>query len=128
MTIPNISNMKNCSSPLSMFPTNSRKRRITHNINFSAITAIPPICPGKSLLPVYLEEKLTQSYYRKNPEKTKKIVEGEKKVNIVNFVDEEGVNNYLNRMYYEVDIYSNNIFLMTNQFLSPICRWCTYFL
>jgi hypothetical protein len=77
--------------------------------------------PGKSLLPVYLEEKLTQSYYRKNPEKTKKIIEGEKKVNIVNFVDEGGVNNYLNRMYSEVDIYSNNIFLMTNQFLSPIC-------
>jgi Family of unknown function (DUF5686)/CarboxypepD_reg-like domain len=76
--------------------------------------------PGKSLLPVYLEEKLTQSYYRKNPEKTKTIVEGEKKVNIVNFVDDEGVNNYLNRMYAEVDIYSNNIFLMTNQFLSPI--------
>jgi len=76
--------------------------------------------PGKSLLPVYLEEKLTQTYYRKNPEKTKKIIEGEKKVNIVNFVDEEGVNSYLNRMYAEVDIYSNNIFLMTNQFLSPI--------
>jgi len=76
--------------------------------------------PGKSLLPVYLEEKLTQSYFRKSPEKTKTIIEGEKKVNIVNFVDEEGVNNYLNRMYQEVDIYSNNIFLMTNQFLSPI--------
>jgi len=76
--------------------------------------------PGSSLLPVYLEEKLTQSYYRKNPAATKKIVEGEKKVNIVNFVDEEGVNNYLNRMYNEVDIYENNIFLMTNQFLSPI--------
>jgi len=76
--------------------------------------------PGKSLLPVYMEEKLTQTYYRKNPEATKNIVEGEKKVNIVNFVDEEGVNSYLNRMYNEVDIYSNNIFLMTNQFLSPI--------
>ncbi|MDB5007987.1 MAG: carboxypeptidase-like regulatory protein [Mucilaginibacter sp.] len=76
--------------------------------------------PGKSLLPVYMEEKSTQTYYRKKPERTKKIVEGEKKVNIVNFVDEEGVNSYLNRMYSEVDIYSNNIFLMTNQFLSPI--------
>jgi hypothetical protein len=76
--------------------------------------------PGKSLLPVYLEEKLTQTYFRKTPEITKKIVEGEKKVNIINFVDEEGVNAYLNRMYNEVDIYSNNIFLMTNQFLSPI--------
>ena len=76
--------------------------------------------PGSSLLPVYMEEKSTQTYYRKNPEVTKKIVEGEKKVNIVNFVDDEGINGYLNRMYNEVDIYSNNIFLMTNQFLSPI--------
>jgi hypothetical protein len=76
--------------------------------------------PGKSLLPVYLEEKLTQSYYRKSPENTKKIIKGEKKVNIVNFVDEDGVNSYLNRMYAEVDIYSNDIFIMTNQFLSPI--------
>jgi len=76
--------------------------------------------PGSSLLPVYMEEKATQTYFRKNPQTTKKIVEGEKKVNIVNFIDEEGVNSYLNRMYNEVNIYSNNIFLMTNQFLSPI--------
>jgi hypothetical protein len=76
--------------------------------------------PGKSLLPVYLEEKLTQSYYRKHPEKTKTLIQGEKKVNIINFVDEDGINIYLNRMYNEIDIYSNNIFLMTNMFLSPI--------
>lgn len=76
--------------------------------------------PGKSLLPVYLEEKSTQTYYRKNPEANRQIVEGEKKVNIINFVDQDGVNSYLNRMYAEVDIYANNVFLMTNQFLSPI--------
>ncbi len=35
-------------------------------------------------------------------------------------MDEDGINIYLNRMYNEIDIYSNNIFLMTNMFLSPI--------
>jgi len=95
-------------------------KKLLHNYKFFFDNRDTTSFPGKSLLPVYQEEKLTQSYYRKNPEKTKKIIEGEKKVNIVNFVDEEGVNNYLNRMYAEVDIYSNNIFLMTNQFLSPI--------
>ncbi len=77
--------------------------------------------PGKSLLPFYLDEKLTQNYFRKNPQAKKTVVLGEKKVNFGEFVDNEGVNTYLNRMYSEVDLYSNNIFLMTNQFLSPIC-------
>jgi hypothetical protein len=78
------------------------------------------LVPGKSLLPVYMDEKLTQNYYRKNPEAKKTVVLGEKKVNFGSFVDEDGINLYLNRMYSDVDIYSNNIFLMTNQFLSPI--------
>ena len=76
--------------------------------------------PGVSLLPVYIDEKLSQNYFRKNPAASKMIVEGEKKVNLGGFMDSEGIGNYLNRMYSPVDIYSNNIFLMTNQFLSPI--------
>lgn len=97
------------------------KKALTRNYKFLYDNRDTTDLPGKSLLPVYQEEKITQTYYRKNPPKTKKIVLGEKKANVVTFVDEEGVNTYLNRMYNEIDIYSNNIFLMTNQFLSPIC-------
>jgi len=97
------------------------KGALTHNYKFLYDSRDTTDFPGKSLLPVYQEEKTTQTYYRKDPQKTKKIVMGEKKANVVTFVDEEGVNSYLNRMYNEVDIYQNNIFLMTNQFLSPIC-------
>ncbi|HVS93842.1 MAG TPA: DUF5686 family protein [Mucilaginibacter sp.] len=97
------------------------KGALTHNYKFLYDDRDTTDLPGKSLLPVYQEEKSTQTYYRKNPQKTKKIVMGEKKANVVNFVDEEGVNSYLNRMYNEVDVYQNNIFLMTNEFLSPIC-------
>ncbi|HJP64098.1 MAG TPA: DUF5686 family protein, partial [Mucilaginibacter sp.] len=97
------------------------KNKLTHNYKFLYDNRDTTDLPGKSLLPVYQEEKITQTYYRKNPPKTKTIVMGEKKANVVTFVDEEGINTYLNRMYNEIDIYSNNIFLMTNQFLSPIC-------
>jgi Family of unknown function (DUF5686)/CarboxypepD_reg-like domain len=97
------------------------KKSLTRNYKFLYDNRDTTDLPGKSLLPVYQEEKVTQTYYRKNPAKTKKIVLGEKKSNVITFVDEEGVNTYLNRMYNEIDIYSNNIFLMTNQFLSPIC-------
>jgi hypothetical protein len=76
--------------------------------------------PGKSLLPVYMDERISSTYLRKAPEAKKTIVKAEKKVNFGESVDNEGINAYLNRMYADVDIYANNIFLMTNQFLSPI--------
>ncbi len=75
---------------------------------------------GKTLLPVYLEEKLAQKYYRKNPEKTKTIVRGEKRVNYGEYIDNDGVSSYLNRLIMDIDIYDNNIPLFTYQFLSPI--------
>jgi len=78
--------------------------------------------PGKSLLPVYLEEKLSQNYYRKSPEKTKTIMLGQKKVDFGASVDMDGVSGYFKHMYADIDIYENSIFLMTNNFLSPIAN------
>ncbi|GAB2806749.1 DUF5686 and carboxypeptidase-like regulatory domain-containing protein [Ferruginibacter profundus] len=75
---------------------------------------------GKSLLPVYLEEKLSQKYFRKDPEKEKTYILGEKKVNFGEFVDNNGISTYLNRMYADIDVYENNITILSNQFLSPI--------
>ncbi|WP_018616453.1 DUF5686 and carboxypeptidase-like regulatory domain-containing protein [Segetibacter koreensis] len=75
---------------------------------------------GKALLPVFLEETSSQKYFRKNPEKTKTYVLGNKRVNFGDYVDNKGISNYLNRLYENVDIYQNNISLLTNQFLSPI--------
>jgi hypothetical protein len=76
--------------------------------------------PGKSLIPVYLEERLSNNYFQKNPEKHKTIIEADKKVNYGEFIDSNGVSSYLNRLYEDVDIYDNNISLFTREFLSPI--------
>ena len=76
--------------------------------------------PGKSLLPVYLEEKIAEHYFRKSPQKEKIILKGNKRVDFGQYFDSNGLSLYLNRMYSKVDIYQNSIFLMTNQFLSPI--------
>ncbi len=43
-------------------------------------------------------------------------------MNFGSYIDNEGLGQYFKHMYYEVDIYKNNIFLMTNEFLSPICN------
>ncbi|RVU01064.1 carboxypeptidase-like regulatory domain-containing protein [Mucilaginibacter limnophilus] len=76
--------------------------------------------PGKRLLPFYLNEKVSQTYYRKNPKDTRTVVLGEKGVNFGAAFDTEGIGGYFKHMYAEVNIYDNNIFLLTNMFLSPI--------
>ncbi|PTQ94849.1 carboxypeptidase-like protein [Mucilaginibacter yixingensis] len=78
------------------------------------------LVPGKSLLPIYLTEKLTDNYYRKSPEKNKSVIVGEKTVNFGSFLDNEGLGQYIKHIYADVDIYKSNIFLITNMFLSPI--------
>ncbi|MBB6128948.1 DUF5686 and carboxypeptidase-like regulatory domain-containing protein [Mucilaginibacter lappiensis] len=78
------------------------------------------ILPGKSILPVYLDEKLSQNYYRKNPEKKREVILGQRGVNFGPAVDNEGVKQYFKHLYNNVDIYDNDIFLITSQFLSPI--------
>ena len=75
---------------------------------------------GKTLIPVYIEEKLSNNYYRKSPEKKKVFVTADKKVDYGEFIDNSGVSSYLNRLYENIDIYDNNIPVFTNQFLSPI--------
>jgi hypothetical protein len=72
-------------------------------------------------LPVYFNEKLYQNFYRKTPEKSIQVLTAEKGINIIKFVDTVGLDIYLNRLYgNNIDIYENNIFIIVNQFLSPI--------
>ncbi len=86
---------------------------ITRNIDTTTF-------PDKALMPLYMQEQLSQHYYRRSPEKNKTIVKAEKKVNFGEYIDNQGLKAYLKHMYQDVDIYQNNISLMTNQFLSPI--------
>ncbi|GEO10388.1 collagen-binding protein [Segetibacter aerophilus] len=75
---------------------------------------------GRAMLPVYINEISSQKYYRKNPEKKTTYIIAEKEVNFGEYLDVKGINSYLERMYEDVDVYQNNISLLSNQFLSPI--------
>ncbi|MEO8886877.1 MAG: DUF5686 family protein [Mucilaginibacter sp.] len=88
--------------------------------------------PGKSLLPVFLTEKLSQYYYRKNPEDEKTIVLGKKDVDYGAAIDNDGIESYLKNMYAKVDIYDNDIFIITHNLRSPIAddapTWYKFFI
>lgn len=73
------------------------------------------------VLPAYFSEKTSKNYYRKDPAKSIQILDAQKEVNILKFIDTVGLDIYLNRLYgNNIDIYDNNIFIVVNQFLSPI--------
>ncbi|QXV64981.1 carboxypeptidase-like regulatory domain-containing protein [Mucilaginibacter sp. 21P] len=76
---------------------------------------------GKILLPVYQEEKLSENYYRKVPYAKKQVITASKQVKYdENFVDNNGLKSYFDRMYQDINIYDNNVSLLSNQLLSPI--------
>lgn len=76
---------------------------------------------GKNMLPIYQQEKLSNNYFRKNPEKMKTVVVADKQVNFdERFVDNQGLSSYFDRMYQDIDIYDNNISVVSNLLLSPI--------
>jgi hypothetical protein len=95
-------------------------KKFFHKFNFLIDNRDSTTVPGKNILPIYLDEKISQNYYRQQPEKKKTIVLAHKGVNFGNYVDNEGIGQYFKHVYYDIDIYSNNIYLFSSQFLSPI--------
>jgi hypothetical protein len=78
---------------------------------------------SKHQLPAYMQEQLSQVYFRKNPYKLKQIIKAEKKAEYDRrFVDNDGLTSYVNRLYEDMDIYSNDISIATNLFLSPVAN------
>ncbi len=75
---------------------------------------------GKPFLPVFLKETLSKVYYRKSPKTTKEHISGTKMVGFHEYIDSDGVGYFINHLYQDVDLYKNNIELLTNQFTSPI--------
>lgn len=101
-------------------PEKMANSKLMKNFRFALENKDTTKLEGKALLPVFLQEKLSQKYYRKNPEKQKTYNLGEKQVNFGEFIDNNGVSTYLDRLYEDIDIYENNISVLTNEFLSPI--------
>jgi Family of unknown function (DUF5686)/CarboxypepD_reg-like domain len=75
---------------------------------------------NKVALPVYLRERLLEVYYRQNPKEEKEYVTAEKQAGLKGYLDEDGISAYLNVLYQPVDIYDNNISLLSSQFVGPL--------
>jgi len=76
---------------------------------------------GKAILPIYIEENISQNYQRKSPERKKTIVTANKHVTFdERYINNESISTYMKNLYQDIDLYENNLYVVTNSFLSPI--------
>ncbi|MBL0359015.1 MAG: carboxypeptidase-like regulatory domain-containing protein [Chitinophagaceae bacterium] len=101
-------------------PEKLMKNKLFRSFKFIMENVDTTSVQGKSLLPIYIEEKLQEKYYRKNPSEEKTRILAEKKVNYGDFIDNAGISSYLKSLYVDINIYDNTIPLLQQQFLSPI--------
>lgn len=100
-----------------------KSKKIFHNYQFLFNQQDSTALGGKNILPIFLRERLSQNYYRKNPEKTKVMILADKQVKFEEgMIDNNALASYFERMYADVNIYDNNIIFTNSQFLSPIAE------
>jgi hypothetical protein len=75
---------------------------------------------GKPFLPLYFTEKKTKVFMRNSPASMKEFEMARKTVGFQEFMDEEGIGYFLDKIYQDIDIYENSIQLMEKEFVSPI--------
>ncbi len=97
-----------------------KKRRAFKKFQFIFDNVDTSKINGKPYLPLYLKETSAQVYYRKSPKSKKEYIKGTKMTGIEDYIDNEGVALFVDELYQDIDLYQNNIPLLTNQFVSPI--------
>ena len=75
---------------------------------------------GTTILPVSEKEKVESVYYRKDPKSEKRLVKGNKSSGVDEIFSRDGIQQFLNEVFREVDIFKNDIPLFLQRFVSPL--------
>ena len=77
---------------------------------------------GKRVLPFSIKETVARDYYTSNPDAHKQIVLGTKSAGIDEQIDQANVKKVMDDFMREVDIFQNDVTLLSNRFVSPLSR------
>ncbi len=77
---------------------------------------------GKPILNVVAKEKISDVYYRHDPESRKEVITALRQDGIDEMADQAGMLTYLEDVMREIDLYDNDIALLQNRFVSPLSR------
>ncbi len=75
---------------------------------------------GTTILPLSEREHLETVYYRREPKSEKHLVRGHKSAGVDEIFSRDGIQQFLDEAFKEVDIFQNNIPLFLQRFVSPL--------
>ncbi len=77
---------------------------------------------GKPILNVALREKASSVHHRSDPEGEKEYVTGLRTAGLDEMLDKQSTQTFYEDVMREIDVYSNDITLLQNKFVSPLSR------
>ncbi|MCB2220955.1 MAG: DUF5686 and carboxypeptidase regulatory-like domain-containing protein [Bacteroidetes bacterium] len=96
-----------------------KQRRILRPFKFIFDHVDTSTVNGKTYLPIFLSESLSDFYFRKEPHAEKEVIKAAK----VSGIENESVLQFLGSMFQQYDIYDNYITLFQKNFVSPIANF-----
>ena len=75
---------------------------------------------GRSILPLYNEEIIENHFYRKTPKAERKVVKGYKRAGLIEVLSEDGMKQFIDEAFQDIDVFQDNIPLCLNRFVSPL--------
>ena len=75
---------------------------------------------GKRVLPISIKETVARDYYSREPNQHKQLVLGTKFAGLDEQMDQTSIKKVLDDFMGEVDIFQNDVTLLTNRFVSPL--------
>lgn len=98
---------------------------VKHTLSYNDVEkgALAEICPetGKLILPVMVDETVSEENYRKNPRATKTIVNAKRSDGFQSLISSgDMLTDYIKDIFTDVDIYKDNVRVLQHPFISPI--------
>ena len=97
-----------------------KERRFVRNLDFLWEFVDTSEINGRTFLPIFLREIISTFYYRNQPESEKEYRHAVNYTNIVEKLGLNTINNAIDALYTDVDVYTDVIPLLENQFVSPL--------
>jgi hypothetical protein len=77
---------------------------------------------GKRVLPFSIKETVARDYYSSDPDVHKQVIIGTKSAGIDEQIDQTNIKKVLDDFMGEVNIFQNDVTILTNRFVSPLSR------
>ncbi len=97
-----------------------KKKRVFKDFQFAFDYIDTSELNGKPYLPIYFQETAATIYHRASPETEKEYQHATKRTESNEYMDTDGVETFLEKLYQNFDIYESEIILLDKRFTGPV--------